>query len=248
MQNDFQNIIRAFADVYETTLFNLYTCENILFKRLNPTDKIPYEKYIEDLDLHKLAHYSPDFDGDYIENGFVKDIDFDYCCFDYYRDKIEYIFCDYPIAKGYEDDDNDLEHYKNGLYEYLKDLYPIVVEIIKTDIEPNLFATVPDILNKSERTAYYAKTTKFVTAIKTKHLRQGGRIDRYVKELPFLSPFVNRLIKKHKGHFLLANSDTNSLDYKLALLSCFCFFSSENAKLFALKTLRWEELNRFSGE
>ena len=241
MARDMKDIIRAFASIYETTLFNLYTCENILFKRLNPADKIPFEKYIEDLDIRKLANSSFDFDGDYIENGCVKDIDFDRCCFDYYREKIEYIFCDYPTAKGYENDDNDLEHYKNGLYEYLKDLYSLFVKIMKTAIEPDLFATVPDILDKPNLIKYYSKATKFVTAIKIKHLRQGSRIDRYVKELPFLSPFVNRLVKKHKGHFLLANSDTNSLDYKFALLSCIRFYNEENAKLFELKTLRYEE-------
>ena len=243
MARDMKDIIRAFAGIYETTLFNLYTCENIIFNRLKPADKILFEKYIEDLDIRKLANSSFDFDGDYIENGCVKEVDFNHCCFDYYREKIEYIFCDYPTAKGYENDD-DLEHYKNGLYEYLKDLYSLFVEIMKTEIEPDLFATVPDILDKSELPKYYAKTSKFVTAIKIKHLRQGSRIDRYVKELPFLSPFVNRLVKKHKGHFLLANSDTNSLDYKFALLSCIRFYSEENAKLFELKAQKWESLNK----
>lgn len=240
MATDFNEIIKAFTGIFETTLFNLYTCENIIFNRLKPADKVPYEKYIEDLDIPKLANSSYDFDGNYIENGCVKEVDFNHSCFDYYREKIEFVFCDYPIAKGYESDD-DLEHYKNGLYEYLKDLYNLFVDIMKTEIEPDLFVAVPDILNKSELPKYYAITTKFVTAIKTKHLRQGSRIDRYVKELPFLSPFVKRLVKKHKGHFLLANSDTNSLDYKFALLSCIRFYSEENAKLFELKTLRYEE-------
>lgn len=243
MQRDFNEIIRAFAGIYETTLFNLYTCENIIFNRLKLADKVPYEKYIEDLGIQKIANRELEFDGDYIENGCVKEVDFNHCCFDYYREKIEYIFCDYPTVKGYENDD-DLEHYKNGLYEYLKDLYNLFAEIIKTEVEPDFFATVPDILDKSELAKYFAKTTKFVTAIKVKHLRQGSRIDRYVKELPLLSPFVNRLVKKNKGHFLLANSDTNSLDYKFALLSCIRFYSEKNAKLFELKTLKWENLNK----
>ena len=238
-----EDIIRALACVDAVILFNLYTNENIIFKRIKPAEPIPFNNYIEDLGLQSLARYLDvnHIDGEYMKNSCVADKDFNLCCFDYYKDRIDYIFEGAPISKEYENEGNDIEHYKNGLYEYLKELYPIFEEIIKTEIELDFFATVPNILNKAELNGYYSKTTKFVKAIKLRHLRQGGRIDRYIKDLPLLSPFVKRLVKKHKGHFLLANSDTDSLDYKLALLSCFRFYNEENAKLFELKMLKWEE-------
>ena len=68
----------------------------------------------------------------------------------------------------------------------------------------------------------------FVAAIKLKQLRQGSRIDRYIKDLPALSPYIARLIKYYKGHYLLANSDIESLDYKLALLACFALPTNYN--------------------
>lgn len=51
-----------------------------------------------------------------------------------------------------------------------------------------------------------------------------------------------RLIQKQKGRYFLKNNDTDSIDYKLALFSCFSFYQEENAKLFELKMSRWEEL------
>ena len=67
-----------------------------------------------------------------------------------------------------------------------------------------------------------------MAAIKLRQLRQGSRIDRYIKDLPALSPYIARLIKPYKGHYLLTNSDIESLDYKLALLACFMVAERQN--------------------
>ncbi len=238
-----EDILRALACVDSVILFNLYTNENIIFKRLRANEPIPFTKCIDDLGLQKLARFLDInlINGDYIQNSCVADKDFDFCCFDYYKDRVEYIFQGCPISKDIEEEENDIEHYKNGLYEYLKGLYPIFAEIIKTEVTPDLFAATPNMLQEPALSIYYAQIMKFIKAIKLKHLRQGGCVDRYVKDMPLLSPFIKRLIKKHKGHFLLANSNTDSLDYILALFSCFRFYNEENAKLFELKMLQWEE-------
>lgn len=168
-------------------------------------------------------------------------IDFDKLCFEVFRDRIDFLFTDVPIDKSFDDDDEDIYHYKYGLYDYIKSIYPLFKEIIKTEVTPDLFATVPDVLNNEVKRNYYAKATKFVLAIKLKGLRQGGRVDRYVKNMPFISPLLMRLIKKYKGHFYLKNNDLNSLDYKFALFSCFWFLNDYNTKLFELKMLQWGE-------
>lgn len=241
-----EDILRALACLDAVILFNLYTNENIIFKKLQPREPIPFKRYIDELEIQSLARFldSEHIDGDFIKNSCVAEIDFDTCCFNYFKDRIEYMFEGAPISKYIDEDENDIEHYKNGLYEYLKGLYPMFTEIIKTNVEPDLFAAVPNILDKVALHNYYKQIMRFVKAVKMKHLRQGGSIDRYVKEMPLLSPFIRRLVRKHKGHFVLANSDTDSLDYKLALFSCFRFYNEENAKLFELKMLQWEENNK----
>jgi len=240
-----EDVMKAFLSMEANILLNKYTNENVLFGRIKANDRVPIKQYLEDIGFCNIDQFLDDLflDGRNVENGYAIDRDFDERCFELYRDKIECIFDGVPIDKSYEIDD-DIFHYKYGLHEYLKGLYTIFREIITTEIEPDLFCAVPDILDKAEQRTYYVKATRFVKAIKLKKLKQGGCVDRYVKDLPFLSPFMMRLLVKRKGRFLLKNSDTDSLDYKIALLSCFHFYNEENAKLFELKILRWEELKK----
>lgn len=169
---------------------------------------------------------------------------FDKLFFEVFRDRIDYLFTDVPIDKRFEDEDDDIYHYKYGWYEYIKGIYPLFKEIIKTEVTPDLFAAACDVLDKEAKRNYYAKATKFVLAIKLKGLRQGGRVDRYIIKMPFISPLIMRLLNKCKGHFYLKNNDLNSLDYKFALFSCFWFLNDYNTKLFELKMLQWEENNK----
>ncbi len=246
-QNEYtkEKIIKAFLEIEANILINSYTNENVLFGRININDKIPIKQYLEEIGFRNIDKFLDDLflNGHNVENGYVIERDFEESCFELYRSKIDLLFTDIPIDKSFEDN-GDIYHYKYGWYEYLKNLYPLFKEIIKTQVETDLFATVPDILDETENRNYYAAVSKFVLAIKTRGLRQGGRIDRYIKNINFLSPLIQRLIKKQKGHFYLKNNDINSLDYKLALLSCFRFMNKDNAKLFELKILQWEENNK----
>lgn len=137
-------------------------------------------------------------------------------CFRLYADNVNKIFAHAPKAAGTSEDYAILP-FKYGLQDYLYRLYPLFRRILITGALPDLFCP-PNVIDTDD---YNAKVRKFVAAIRLKQLRQGSRIDRYTKDLPALSPYVARLIKYYKGHYLLANSDIESLDYKLALLSCF---------------------------
>lgn len=172
-------------------------------------------------------------------------IDFNALCFEVFRDRIDYLFTDVSIDNRFEDDDgDDIFHYKYGWYDYIKGIYPLFKAIIETEVTPDLFTAVPDVLDKDVKRDYYEKATKFVLAIKLKGLRRGGRIDRYIAKMPFISPILMRLLNKRKGHFYLKNNDLNSLDYKFALFSCFWFLNDYNTELFELKMLQWEENNK----
>lgn len=239
-----EDIIKAFLSIDANILINLYTNENVLFGKIKPNDKVPIKQYLEYLGFRNIDKFLDDLflNGHHIENGYVLERDFNERCFELYRDKIDYIFEKFPIDKSFEKDESDIDHYKHGWYNYLKNLYTLFKEIIETEVQPELFSAVPDLLDDTEKHTYYTAAVKFVLAIKTRGLRQGGRVDRYVKNMNFISPLIRRLIAKRKGHYILINNNINSRDYKLALLSCFRFFDEYNAKLFELKALRWEEL------
>ena len=214
-----------------------------MFGRIKPYEEVPIKQYLENIGFRNLDGILNDLflNGDNIQNGYVTKRDFDERCCELYKDKIDCIFHKAPIDKSYEQNNKDIFHYKYGLYDYLKGIYPLFKEIIKTEVTPDLFTAVPNILDEDTKLIYYARVFKFILAIKNKMLRQGRRIDRYIKDLPLISPLIMLLIKKQKEHFYLKNSDINSLDYKLALLSCFQFFNEDNAKLFELKMLKWGE-------
>lgn len=238
-------IHKAFACIDAQILMNLYATENVVFGRINVNEPIPFERYIQDLKLQCFAPYlnQGQLDGHSIEKGFIKDRPFDELCYELYRDKVDCIFDSVPIDKSFESNDDDVFHYKFGLYDYIKDIYPLFQDILKTEVDPEPFASIPDILDDDIKFDYYTNVIKFILAIKLKGLRQGSRIDRYITKLPLISPLVMRLIKKQKGHYYLKNNNIYSLDYKLALFSCFRFLNEDNAKLFELKALKWEELN-----
>lgn len=245
-EQQIEAMLKAFLSIDANILINLYTNENVIFGRIKENEQVPINQYLEDLGFCNIDKFIDDLflNGHNIENGYVIERDFNDRCFELYRDKIDCIFDKVPIDKSFEDNGEDIYHYKYGLYDYIKSIYSLFKEIITTEITPDFFATVPDILDEGTKRIYYTKVINFVLAIKLKWLRQGSRIDRYVKDLPLISPLIMRLIKKDKGHFYLKNNDMNSLDYKLALFSCFRFFNEEHAKIFELKALRWEELNR----
>ena len=139
-------------------------------------------------------------------------------CFRLYADNANEIFAHAPKAAG-TNKDYAILPFRYGLQDYLYKLYPLFRQVVNTGALPDLFFPP----NGVDSNDYYSKARKFVAAIRLKQLRQGSRIDRYIKDLPALSPYIARLIKYYKGHYLLANSDIESIDYKLALLSCFTF-------------------------
>ena len=145
-------------------------------------------------------------------------------CFRLYADNVNEIFARAPKAAGTSEDYAILP-FRYGLQNYLYRLYPLFMHIVISGALPDLFCPPSGIVDTD---GYYARVRKFVAAIKLKQLRQGSRIDRYIKDLPALSPYIAQLIKPYKGHYLLANSDIESIDYKLALLAC---FHSPNSKV-----------------
>ncbi len=240
------DVIKAFLSIQANILINSYTNENVVFGHIKPNDKVPIRQYLDELGFCNIEKFLGDLflDGRNIEKGYVLERDSDKRCFELFRDKAECIFNDIPTDKSYGDDDEDIFHYKYGLYDYIKSIYPLYKEIINTQVKPDLYEAVPDILDEEKQRTYYFKATRFVKAIKLKRLKQGGCVDRYVKDLKFMSPFIRRLLVKRKGRFILKNSNTDSLNYKLALLSCFRYMNEYNAKLFELKALRWEEIKK----
>ena len=220
-------------------LMNNYTLENVAFGKLKPYDEIPFDRYVKDLNLQR---FKPNSCRDMIEGTYItrdktvaqkSEEDFIMECFLFH---IQNVFMAYPkcsIAFGKDD---------FGLSKFIMSLYPLFKQIIKTEVEAQNF--VPVFKYRKDETAFYDRISKFLIAIKARGLRQGERVNRYVKDLPYIPYFVQRLLRVEKNRYLLANSDSDSIDYKLAILSAIHFMKWEHTKLFELKAQKRESTNQ----
>ena len=226
-------------------MFNRYALENIVLGIIRPGDKIPYEEYLDAFEMRDQEQYMIrgaicgnviDQDEKIIVQPLEK----------YFRqffiEQIESMFESAPKHKNSSEE--DIPQYKFGLYEYLNDVYEIYKDILLTEARPDYFDYLYDFTDRRKLIRNDVLTAKFVAAIKLRKLRQGRRIDRYIKEMTFRSEYLSRLIREHKGHYILANSDTESLDYKLALISSFSFCTEKEKDLFNPKIRAWEKQNR----
>ncbi len=229
--------------IHVCALADSYALENIAFGKLRQGDKIPFDKFVTDLELQPLNPYAyrDKIEGLAIsEELTVPGLDTELFLKELFADKMNTVFETAP-KKGCDYDDNGLYYFKFGLKEYIRELYPLYIEILETDVEPDLFDISDVSSDRTFEAACYGKIAKFVAAIKTKGLRQGSCVDRYVKDLPRLPYFVKKLLKVQKNRCLLANSDTESVGYKLAVLSSIKFMNPAHTRLFELKAKKWAE-------
>lgn len=224
-------------------IFNRFALENVVLGAIQPGDKIPYEEYLDALETKGYEQYMirEAVQGKVIEQDETITVQpMENFCRQFFIEQIETMFAYAPKHKN-TSEETDIPQYKFGLYEYLSDLYKIYKEILLTEVHPDYFDYLYDFIDRRELLKSDAFTAKFVTTIKLKKLRKGTRVDRYIKRISYHSEYLNRLIRIHKGHYILINNDTDSLDYKLALISALCFCTGRNKGLFELKIKAWEK-------
>ena len=238
-----QSVVNLFRAIDVSSIFNSYAIENVIFGDLKQGDKIPFEKFVEDLELATWQPYSvrKHIGGVAIteeETIVNKSMEFfEKECFIFH---MNYVFDTAPYSKRKDDDENGLHPFnKEGLNDYIMRLYPLFHNILATKAQHDFFEIASPFSDRAVQTACYEKIAKFLVAIITRGLRQGGCVDRYIKDLPYLPYYVKRLLKEKNGRFLLANSDTESLDFRLAVLSAIHFMNAEHTQLFELKAREW---------
>ena len=231
-----QRILTAFCSLSAHALMNGLALEEVIFGHLHPKEPVPFQKFLKVLSLETLQAFiaRKAISGDIItEDGCIIDGSSDSFLWTFYNEQAEQIFakasCSHLMAI--------LPAYKRKLSEYLKELFPLFCGVMQTEIpdpiQLDFFREPVDLRSLSD-------LRDFLSVILLKGLRQGKRVDRYLKSLLPLTGYLRRLIRERNGHFYLENSDIQSLDYRLTLLSCFSFLSPENNHIFALKLHLWE--------
>lgn len=242
-QEMFENTVAVFRALEINAIFNAYAIENVVFGNLRPNDKIPFDTFVEDLGLHTWQPYSVRdcIEGIAIaENETVADEEIAFFEKECFISRMNDIFVYAPCSIREDEDENGLPPFKNkGLSDYIMQLFPLFQAILATKVEHGFFESVPLFADRAAVAACYEKISKFLVAVFTRGLRQGRCVDRYLKSVPYLPYYVKRIIKVRKGRILLANSDTESLEFRLAVLSAMHFMSAEHTLLFERKAQKW---------
>lgn len=239
-----KKIKKLFCCLAVNTLMNNYALENVVMGNIKPNEKIPFNQYVCDLELQRYEPFS--VRGEKLlglvlsDSETIIDKESDFFFYEFFSFQMNNIF-ECARHSDRESEDDSLYPFKNGLKEYIKDLYPLFKSIITLEIDYRFYDVLPQIEERKVRSDFYKMLSRFLVAIKVKRLRQGKCVDRYLKNLSFLPCYAERLVSKRKGKYILKNSDTNSLDYKLALLCVLRFMKEENARIFELKALMWEQ-------
>ena len=235
-----------FCLISTTVLINRYIYEDVSMGYAKPGEEIPFDRYVKDLEIENYRPYKIKdlIDGPAIDENFmISDHLKDYYYRKFYCSSMNYVFWKVPkFQREFDADDIDsvIDPFKFGFKEFLEAIYPIFCSILDTKVTYEFFDLVPCFSTRESYVHYCEKAIKFLAALKLKGLRQGSTVDRYVKDLPYLNVYLNRLVEKKGKHYVLVNSDTNSLDYKLALLTSMPYMKQENSKLFELKARVWE--------
>lgn len=220
-------ITSAFCNIAFNISVNDYALECVVLNRLQIGEQLDIDKVFRELGIEKALKYISftALEGNFIDaKGKIKKLP---------QDQYRKLFFLRNMNVLY----SAATKTQRTNYDFITP-YQIYEQILDCNITLDFFDLSPDdeilLRNRAART--------FLAAIKLKGLQQGKCVDRYIKKIPYLNEQLKRLIKEHKGHYLLANSDTESINYMLAVLSYFTFTSPQNAKLFKLKIEQWERL------
>lgn len=242
MKNENHDVADIMNFLCFNVLLNSYALENVALGKLKPADKLPFDKFVEDLNLQEYKPYAAA--RKYIAGKFISidekiaDMDEEEFIKECFTFRINFVFASAPKGKGDFGDDG-LSLYKNGLNKYIWSLYPLFKEIIKTEADLAPFDDMPVFKERHEEALCYEKISKFLVTIITKDLPQGSCVEKYLKDISYIPLFVQRILKNDKNRRLLANGDKDSTDFKLAVLSAIHFMKFENTKLFEQKALKW---------
>ena len=226
----------VFDTIMTNSLYNSYAMECVTMGLLKPGEKVPIEKFAKDL---ALEHYftencKRDLEGYAIdENEMIKNKDFDYFAKEFLFSALDLVFVNAPLNSPTDDDDGVMD-YKDGLREYIKGLYPLFRNLVTTKVQYDFNNTVDN-----EVRQYRNGIPNFLSDIRVKKLAKGKCVRKYFKTVSVVPYYVQRLVANN-NKYILVNNDTDSLDYKLALLSAVIFLNPEHSKLLELKMRQWE--------
>lgn len=225
---------------------NQLVFENVTMGNLQPNSPVPIDAYLAILKMKNFNFPNNEnfFNGGAIIKKNVIDKERQYFYKDFYYGNMNFIFSETPkrgkrnINELCENDDIYLENFNTKICNYIKNLYPLFEQIVEQKVEYDIYNLITDVTN-SEQKELNKNISKLLVNIICLGKRRGSRVDSYMKKISKITPCLSKIIKLKKGHYYIENNDTDSIDFKLALLSTFNFMMIENFVFFNQKIQNW---------
>ena len=201
-------------------LMNEYAEENLIMKKISIGDKIPFDRYVDELritcntyDLHI------NIEGNYIDSK-EKIVGEDIL-------KIRKKFFDRQMAKLFSQYSYDIE-----FQTWIDELFPLFCEILDTSPTRRYNVIIDDFDSQ--------KIIKIVMAVASGKLKKDRGMGRYLRFRHYNNIFINRIVKFDMGYKLQVDN-INVIEYKLLVLSAMRFANQKLATEFFDKIMQWFE-------
>lgn len=215
------------ANIY----LNIYTLENIVAGRISPQEKIPLELYLEDLGLNEYKEaIRYNIAGVIIDdNACVREETIEKFCMEYFSIYMNLILED--AQNGINDfiSDNGLLDFDTDLLIYIDELFEIFCRIVINQ-KPTI-SFLPQAILKEERC-----NNKM-----TNRINCDICIDNYLEISEIALETISQIIEEKNGKIYLKKKGSETIDYKLTVLSLFKFYDINNKRKYLSLIENWRK-------
>ncbi len=212
--------------------------EDVVLGNIQPCERIPLEDYMHYLRLPcgvnelraKLSGFAIG------ENGRVCNrevADFKYM---FFKNQMKRIFFENPILEYNIFNKRNISKQVEDEEAFFQKIQIVFQDVLNVENYEKIEA-------KALEPTDALKVEKFVAAIKLLKLQTGRKVSFWLARVKNRPEYLKRMTLVKWATLILDNNDTDSLEYKLSVLSTFRFIQYSNSDLFAKRLLRYYELN-----
>lgn len=224
---------------------NRYALENVAFGDIQKGDKIPFENYVDKLNIsyYQPEKYRKQIAGIAINSREKICIDKTdaMCAMFFHRVNLLWSAACQIVPTG----DNDFypNDFDRNLARVTFDLLPLFLNIMKVRVDCK-YVYQPKKYDKWPSDLIYFRTAKFLLGIYLNKIQPLDCVDKYFSDISELPDYLRRMLMKWNQNYHLKGITADSMLYKLAILYTLDFESEKHQFIFHKKIEKWEELNK----
>ena len=230
---DISKIAEGVYVIAANTLLNAYALENIVTGKIHPKDCVPVDEYFNDLDIGQYKEeVLYNIGGTVIDDSaYIKDRAIVEFCMDFFSFNINSIFAEAPKYSDEFEIDTMLCDFDKDIMNYIDELFIIFCNIVINQIPSKTYLPFSDIsiynLDKYCKGLYI--------------LKKDICIDNYIKYNRISLDSVQNIVIEKNQLVYLRQTDSDSIEYKLYLLSMFKFQSKQNQEIYLSMIENWKK-------